>query len=318
MSFEIISLEEKHLEEAAALVCRRYVALRAQVPFLPSKYEHISVIYPMLEALPRDCPGVVALRGSRLVGFMTGFVLPGFMGRRCVYSPEWANGAELEGSRRIYEEMYERLSAQWIADGCYGHILSLMVNDRQAIECWHWLGFGLIVVDGMRTLEPVRAPANQVEISRAGPQDAAEAAACIRALEEHVASAPTFFIHELDDSQTWLEDPRKALWLARHGGQTLGCLGIGPANEDACVILQDEKTAGITAAFTWRDARSQGVATALLNRALEWARSQGYERCAVDFEAMNFLATRFWMKWFEPVCYSMMRCIDERVGAARE
>jgi GNAT superfamily N-acetyltransferase len=71
-------------------------------------------------------------------------------------------------------------------------------------------------------------------------------------------------------------------------------------------------------AFTKASARSKGVATALLNRSLEWARSQGYERCAVDFETMNFLASRFWLKWFEPVCYSLVRCVDERLASGHK
>jgi hypothetical protein len=31
---------------------------------------------------------------------------------------------------------------------------------------------------------------------------------------------------------------------------------------------------------------------------------------------MNRLAVRFWMRWFEPVCYSLQRTIpDQTVGA---
>ncbi len=91
---------------------------------------------------------------------------------------------------------------------------------------------------------------------------------------------------------------------------------IGPANPEACTIIQDEKTASITMAFTKEGARGNGSATALLNRSLEWVRSRGYERCAVDFETMNVLAARFWPRWFEPVCYSLTRYVDERAAHA--
>jgi hypothetical protein len=30
----------------------------------------------------------------------------------------------------------------------------------------------------------------------------------------------------------------------------------------------------------------------------------------VDFEAMNYLAKRFWTKWFRPICYSLVRRIN--------
>jgi len=77
------------------------------------------------------------------------------MGKRTAYSPEWANGAGLDESRRVYEEMYRHLSARWVADGCFLHAVTLLGHDRQGIEGWHWLGFGLVAVDGVRELTPV-------------------------------------------------------------------------------------------------------------------------------------------------------------------
>jgi len=99
MSLEISSLQEKHLEEAANLVCARYKALRERVPILPPKYEEAGVIQSMLHGLAKEFPGVVAIRGGRLVGFLSGLVIPGFLARRSAYSPEWANGADLGESR---------------------------------------------------------------------------------------------------------------------------------------------------------------------------------------------------------------------------
>jgi hypothetical protein len=51
---------------------------------------------------------------------------------------------------------------------------------------------------------------------------------------------------------------------------------------------------------------------ALLNQVLSWAHGEGYERCAVDWEPMNVLATRFWTRHFQPVSYALVRHIDER------
>jgi hypothetical protein len=62
----------------------------------------------------------------------------------------------------------------------------------------------------------------------------------------------------------------------------------------------------------------QGHRHGPLNRSLEWARSEGYERCAVDFEPMNVLAARFWLRYFSPVCYSLVRHVDERIAWAHE
>ncbi len=313
MSLEISSLREKHLEEAANLVCARYKALREHVPILPPKYGEAGLILSMLHGLAKEFPGVVAIRGGRLVGFLSGLVIPRFLGRRSAYSPEWANGADLGESRRIYDELYARLSEQWVADGCAARVVTLLANDRQGIEGWQWLGFGLAGVDGVRELRPIEGATAQLDIRQAERQDAAVASFFVEALEHHMISAPIFWSHDPGDLEAWLNGSAKALWLAYAGEEAVGGMGIGPANPDACAIIRDAKTTSIQIAFTQENARSQGIATALLDRSLEWARSQGYERCAVDWETMNSLASRFWLKWFEPVCYSLMRHIDERL-----
>ena len=41
---------------------------------------------------------------------------------------------------------------------------------------------------------------------------------------------------------------------------------------------------------------------------------QGYVRCAVDFEPENVLGARFWLRAFQPVCYSLFRQVDERAA----
>ena len=91
---------------------------------------------------------------------------------------------------------------------------------------------------------------------------------------------------------------------------------LGSADDDVCTIIYDEKTTSIYAAFTQEKIRGAGIATALLNHALQWARASGYERCAVSFEPMNLLGTRFWLKYFKPVCFSVVRHIDDRLTQA--
>jgi GNAT superfamily N-acetyltransferase len=309
MSLQIASLQEKHLEEAAALVTARYKALRGQMPLLPSRYEQAGAILPRLRDLAARAPGVVALRGGRLSGFLTAMTIPDFLGRQSAYSPEWANGAEPGASRRVYEEMYAHLAARWVADGSLTHLVTMLAHDREAIEGWHWLGFGLAAVDGVRALEAVDGAAADVAVRRASAEDIEDATALDEALSRHMAAAPIFWLHEPQVCEAWLQEPANALWLAYDGGEAAGSIGIGPANPEACAIVQDEKTASIVSAFTRESARGRGIATALLNRALEWARAEGYQRCAVDFEPMNSPAVRFWTRSFAPVCYSLMRCI---------
>jgi len=88
---------------------------------------------------------------------------------------------------------------------------------------------------------------------------------------------------------------------------------LGPADSDACTIIDDNKTTSIFSAFTKEHVRNEGIASALLDQALKSAGAEGYERCAVSFEPMNLLGARFWLKFFKPVCLSVVRYIDERI-----
>lgn len=322
MSLEIVPFQDEYRGDAAALVGARYRALRERVPSLPSCYEDVSSILPLLHDLAGQAPGVSAIRGGQLAGFLLGHVIPVFRGQRSVFSPEWANGADPEDSRRIYQEMYAHLSARWVANGCFTHLISMLAHDREGIEGWQWLGFGLIAADAVRDLTPAQGPMADVDIRRGRLEDIEQAMALSEASERHLAAAPTFLacverrgrgFHE-----EWLANPANALWLAYHGTEAVACMGLGPASADACTIIRDEKTTSIVRAFTKERARGRGVATALLNRSLDWARSQGYERCAVDFEPMNILAARFWMRHFQPVCYALVRHVDQRVAWAHE
>jgi GNAT superfamily N-acetyltransferase len=322
MSLQISPLRDTHLEDAATLVSTRYRALREHVVHLPPKYEQVGTLHPMLREFTRKAPGVAALRGGRLVGFLAGMVLPIFRGKRSVLSPEWANGAELSESRRLYEEMYRELSARWVANGCFTHVTVLLGADRDGLDGWQWLGFGLIAVDAVRGLDLVCAPDMDVSIRRGTVDDIEDASALGEALERHMASPPTYLAYDQrtrrQDYEDELRDRANALWLADEGGEAIASMGIGPASPEACTIIRDDKTASIVSAYTRVQARGRGIGSALLNQSLEWARSEGYERCAVDFEPMNIVAARFWMRHFEPVCYSLMRCVDERIAWAHQ
>ena len=316
MTIEILPLEEKHLEDAAALACARYRALRERLPLMPSRFQDLDTILPPLRDLAGQAPGVVAVRGGRLAGFLVAYQFPDFRGKQSVYAPEWANGAELDDSRRIYEALYTQLSAQWVEEGYCTHLLSIMANDEDGIEGWRWLGFGLLAADGVRDLKPVQDRTAGVALRRAGPDDTQQVTDLIEALRQHMAASPTFLHQEdsveIEENAEYLADPAHAIWVAYQGTEAVACMGQGPANPKASDLISDAGTTSIVSAYTRRSARSTGIATALLNQVLAWARAEGYERCAVDWEPMNVLATRFWTRHFQPVSYALVRHVDER------
>ncbi len=314
---QIKPLKDEYLEDAARMVSDRYKCLRKQVTHLPDCYSDFLSFLPLLQALFKpDVPGVAAFQGKILAGFLTGWQIPEFRGKRSIYSPEWANAALPGDSARIFEAMYSQISGEWFARGHTAHYLSLFPNDQPALQQWHQLGFGMFSVDALRGLDPVPHEQTDVQIRRAEPQDIDRVIALQNELWLYIKKPPIFLLNERYDRayyEEWLLNSKKAVWLASVQGEPLGFIRMGPADEDVCKIIFEEKTTSVYAAFTVAQARCKGIATALLAHALESARNEGYLRCAVPFEPMNPLGSRFWLRYFQPVCYSLLRVIDDRL-----
>jgi GNAT superfamily N-acetyltransferase len=239
-----------------------------------------------------------------------------FRGKRSIYSPEWANAAELDDSPRIYEEMYSQLAAAWVADKYVAHYISVFPNDVDALRAWHWMGFGMISVDAVRGLDSIPGCDVNMQIRRAELQDLEQVTELHDALWQYHKAAPVFYLSEKSDRnyyEEWLRNPDKVVWLAFLNEEPVAFMTLGPADDDVCTIIYDEKTTSIYGAFTKEKVRGEGIATALLDHALKSAQASGYERCAVSFEPMNLIGTRFWFKYFKPVCFSVLRHIDNRL-----
>ncbi|RPH75570.1 hypothetical protein EHM76_01345, partial [bacterium] len=171
---ETTPLREAHLEEAAALFARAYKEQRALTPDLPSRHEQPEHLLARLKWLLDHHPGVAAVEGGRLVGYLSGIALEEFKGEHPgVYCPEWAHAARGEDRRGIYQQMYNHLSRSWVADGRYNQAITILAGDAEARDLWFWNGFGLLVVDAVRPLNRIEdgvAPAG-FTIKAAGRDD---------------------------------------------------------------------------------------------------------------------------------------------------
>jgi GNAT superfamily N-acetyltransferase len=196
--------------------------------------------------------------------------------------------------------------------GFRAHYVSVLANDRAGLRAWTWLGFGHSVMDGIRDLAPVAdGRSAAIAIRPAGPTEARTLGELEDGLRAHLAGSPVFFAlgpaRSLADQRRRIAEPEAAVLLAEVAGQVVGYLVVGPASDDAATVIRDAGTASISGAFVRPEHRRGGVADALLDAAVSWARERGHERIAVDFETANLLATRFWTRHFRPVTHSLAR-----------
>lgn len=314
---------EEHLEAAGRLFAEKYRALPDENRLLPEEFRGETAVRPQLAQTINEHPGAVALSGDRLVGYLTGFgQIPAFKGNAPgVYIPVWGHGAAAGQDRAtIYAALYTEMAAAWLARRSSTHLLSYFAPDDELEALLFGLGFGLLVIDGLRPLSPPAAQRTpNVEIREASEQDLAGLARLNRGLRRHLRGTPTF-LHVAVEKETLSEigaafiGERMKTFVAARDGAVISCmrgrLDYGPG----CKLFDAAGSLGIDFAYTDTAVREKGVATALLQAVLRWGREEGMTRCVVDFEAANLVAKRFWLRHFRPICRSAVRRVDERVS----
>ena len=94
-----------------------------------------------------------------------------------------------------------------------------------------------------------------------------------------------------------------AIWVATDGTDVIGFMTTTPDGS-----LPGVATIGAAMVETAR--HGQGIGTALLARTFDWARSAGYERCAVGWTSQNLISDHFWRsRGFTPYRYAMKRTL---------
>jgi GNAT superfamily N-acetyltransferase len=256
-----------------------------------------------------------------LLGFLVGLLVLN-RGERMAVVPDFGHGVEDGRAYDLYRRMYAALADQWLENGCFLHAVSLYPNEGSALAAWGSLGFGLMVVDALRTVEvshsTVPAISDRLQIRRADVRDTDTVAWMERALGRHLSSSPCFLPLLQEGKmvlEQWLAEEGHALWIAFSAGQPVGYLRFQPS-ERFVLPTSDDSVVAITGAYVREDLRGSGVGTALLERGLAWARDSGYALCSVDFESANLPGSAFWLRHFSPVVHSLVRRIDARLAWA--
>jgi GNAT superfamily N-acetyltransferase len=303
---------------AARLVAGRVRTLRAETPELPAAWGVAGAWEARIAAMAADGAAVAAHEADRLVGFLAAEL---DHDHARAFSPEWAN-ATIPGGRRVLEALYSAAASRWVADGLRTHVVGALAGQADDAAALDWLGFGAIVVDAVRGVDPLPKVGAAVTVRRATVDDLDTVVALEDGLRRHLSASPVFLVlpppRRRDEHRSHLADPALVTLLAEDDGAAVAHLRIGPCADDVATVVRDPGTASITGAFTLADRRAGGVATTLLEAAVAWARDAGFARCAVDFESANLEAARFWTRWFRPVTTWRIRRLHSLAGTVAE
>lgn len=317
---QITSYKPDYLPDMAALFIENFKRLRATVPILPDAMESPARVAEYLAGMfPEHCPGVVALDGGRVVGYMGWWLVDGFRGtdRKGAYCNEWAHAAADDSKAAVYRAIYRAAAGIWFDAGCEVHALTLLAHDRAVLDVWFWNGFGLTGVDAIRPIDPLNAalPAG-ITIRKATVADVDRLAVLELEHERHYLAPPVLMVvYEPQDAAgltAFLQEPSNSIWLALENDEAFGYLRFEANSFGAATIVNAPDKIACTGAFLRPQQRGRGAAAALLDAALKDYAAQGYRRCSVDFESFNPEAAAFWMKYFTIVCLSVIRVPERR------
>ncbi len=324
----------KHLEASALLLAERQVRDRVRDPRLPAAYEVPAACRPLIEqavSAERTC-AVAAVSDGEVVGFAAGtaflatptHMTAAFFPPRCINIGYAAHAAAAGAEYDVYRELYAAIADHFVTRGYFDHNVYLPAGDAAAADAWVSLGFGRTVTAGLRGVEPVAGRQASIELHAAASEDAAVVFALNDELTDHHAKAPIFWPHvvETDDSthdfqRDLLKDPKtNAHWVAYDGEQALG-MNTFMAPFWMPQMATPDKTIYLYQGIVSERARAGGVGKAILAKALDWAREQGYRYVGLHYASPNISGARFWREHgFDAVEHRMTRHVDERIAWA--
>jgi len=305
----ISEFKDDHIHEAAELFKRSYDARCDTNPLIPKKEDLKNYVISKLKEKFGN-PGVAALDDNELVGYMkeTGRAEE-FMSKRTPFSLGLYSHSSVEQNKeKIYQKMYEGLSRTWIEEGFHSHVFSFWATDDILQSTFFRLGFGMTHFELMRDLSRPEKPDIDVtirEIDNPNP---------IRKLDrdhhDFYPKAPLFWIPhgEYDPEHDFEGD----IIAAFDGDEAIAYIHL-TVNDAETPLLASEDIGRVAGAYADPKYRNKGVGTALLREVVKWAKENHLKNLYVEGESANIQGGNFWMKHFEPVVYTVRRCVDERV-----
>jgi GNAT superfamily N-acetyltransferase len=304
---------EDYVSEAASMVADAYDREREFVPYLPdddfSEYFHDAIKQLFPEGL-----GVAALHENRLVGFLAGIPVEKFHGMHPgVYCPVYGHATVEENRIEIYRGLYQQAARLWIEKGLGTHAITMFLDDQDLVDSFFCQGFGMRCIDAIRKTAAIDVHMSSIEIRKSTSEEAEKLSAINTLHTLYYRQSPMFMIKkdiaELNDSNAWLSEKNNHEWAAYRNDVPVGIIRLSPTAET--FVSDHPSVMNVKGMYVVENEWGNGVGASLVNTVQQWLMQHKYRLCGVDFESINPLGSRFWMKYFTPYTYSLVRKIDE-------
>lgn len=261
--------------------------------------------------------GVAAFEGGTMTGFLCS--VPPFKNVfhstdvTGMFSPMGANGAIGENRAKTYARLYQAAGEKWVRAGASSHAICIYAHDREAQEQFFRYGFGLRCVDAIRGMDDIIVtPCEGYSFSEIAPKEILEVLLLENMLDESYIDSPFFMFREKETEAIFLkrhEHFQSVYFTAKYEGQIVAFVRAELDGEN--FICNTPRYLHVKGAYCLPEHRGKGLTQKLLGMLIQKLKAKGYTRLGVDFESLNPSAYGFWLKYFTPYSYSIVRRIDE-------
>ncbi len=310
---QITDFTENHIEEAISLAKANYEEERCRVPLLPE----IDTI-PGLPFFAKNSLGVAGFENGKMAGFLCCYppMDDAFRstGVRGTYSPAQAHGAVKENRSRTYIRLYQAAAEKWVKGGIASHAVAVYPHDSETVQTFFTSSFGLRIIEAVRPMEVFDCPGVPgYEFRELAPDRRAETVPLKNLLINHLGKSPVFMCrpeYDEDVLEKEFESRRPRYFSAYYQGEMVAWIETMSEGENFASC--DTGFQNICGAYCLEEHRGKGVYQNLLNHAITLLRKEGYTRLGVELESFNPTAFGFWLKYFTPYLYGMVRRIDDK------
>jgi ribosomal protein S18 acetylase RimI-like enzyme len=239
----------------------------------------------------------IALDGDRLVGHLYGALL-----ENDVYGPGvWIgpDGVSFD-TDDVLAGLYAVAAQEWIDAGAREHY-AWVLDHCSSTDAWYELGFARMHLRGVLELNRPRSRAlpDGYRLSKGSVQDLDTCVKLATELDEAQARGPSFALDlptasQRDELAETLEDPDVTLFIVEQGSQAVAqCITFALAPRRGSF----DSTLHLSAVVVSEQHRGRGVATSMIDSALEEARAAGLEFAETNWRVTNHQASRFWTRY---------------------
>lgn len=317
MSRDIIfeKVAAQYIQNALNLSVRQYEREKSFNPVLP-EFDSYDQLEQLIATLFEKGTGLVGIQNGQVVAYIAGFKVENIFGNVAgVYCPIYGHGLSAECHRKILVQLYSNVSDVWVKQELLTHAMTLYSHENDVSDYLFWQGFGRRCSDAIRKVKLLSTDDNSVIVKKTHPSMYEMLANLHRLSNEYYRTAPIFMPNQdkdpIREQIEWNRLENHHEFIAFRDYEPIGMMRLSPNAET--FISDHPSVMNIQMTYIVESERNNAVGKLLLSTTQEWLLKHGYCLCGVDFETLNPLASAFWMKYFSPYTYSLVRRIDERI-----